>query len=131
MNDCNNSNMAISGETNATFTATENGDYAVIVTEGDCADTSDCVNIRGVGINENSDLGVSIYPNPNNGEFTISTTENNVTVNIYSVDGKIVLSNLKLNNENQIINLDGVESGIYFVTITNEVNQKTIRLIIE
>ena len=32
--DCDNGNQPIAGETNQTFTATENGNYAVIITEG-------------------------------------------------------------------------------------------------
>ncbi|MEL7424819.1 MAG: T9SS type A sorting domain-containing protein [Bacteroidota bacterium] len=34
----------IPGETAATFTATSSGDYAVIITQGPCVDTSECVN---------------------------------------------------------------------------------------
>ncbi len=129
--DCNNSNAAINGETNASYTALVNGDYAVIVIDGDCSDTSDCVNIAGLGINETQDLGVSIYPNPNNGEFTISTTENNVTITVYSADGKVIVNNLQVTEVNQLINLGDIENGIYFVKMANDINQKTIRLIVE
>ena len=43
--DCNNGSMPIMGETSQAFTATMSGDYAVIVTNGPCVDTSACVNI--------------------------------------------------------------------------------------
>ena len=129
--DCNNSNAAISGETNASYTATVNGDYAVIIFEGNCSDTSNCVNINNVGIEELSDLGVSIYPNPNNGEFTLSTTANNLTVTIYSIDGKVIVNKLKVTQTNQSINLGDIETGVYFVKVMNDTNQKTIRLVVE
>jgi len=129
--DCNNNNMPITGETNANYTATVNGDYAVIVTEGSCSDTSNCVAITTVGVNELTDLGVSIYPNPNNGTFTISTTANNVFITVYSVDGKTIINHLPITQTNQTINLEGVESGVYFVNVINNTNQKTIRLVVE
>ncbi len=129
--DCNNNNAPIIGETNNSYTATVNGDYAVVITEGSCSDTSACVNINNVGIEELSDLGVSIYPNPNNGEFTLSTTANNLTVTIYSIDGKVIVNNLKVTQPNQSINLGDIESGVYFVKVMNDTNQKTIRLVVE
>jgi hypothetical protein len=39
-------NLPIPGETSSTYTATANGDYAVVITDGDCSDTSDCVTIN-------------------------------------------------------------------------------------
>ena len=129
--DCNNNNMPISGETSASYTATVNGDYAVIVTEGNCSDTSSCVAITTVGVDELTDLGVSIYPNPNNGTFTISTTSNNVYITVYSVDGKTIINHLPITQTNQTIQLEGVESGVYFVNVVNDTNQKTIRLVVE
>jgi len=130
--DCNNNNVAIAGETNSSYTATANGDYAVIITEGNCSDTSACVTIAGVGIDEVGLLSVvEIYPNPNKGEFTINTTLTNATVSIYGLDGKLILSNIKITQSNQKINLENVENGVYFVTVKNKVNQKTIKLIIQ
>jgi len=128
--DCGN-NQPISGETNSTYTAAVNGDYAVIITEGNCSDTSACVAIASVGIDELSSLGMSIYPNPNNGEFTIATTLKNATVSIYSLDGKLILSNIKITQSNPAINLENFEDGVYFVTIKNETNQKTVRVVIK
>ncbi|WP_341907938.1 hypothetical protein, partial [Fluviicola taffensis] len=55
------SGQAIAGETNATFTATANGSYAVIVSNGTCSDTSDCVVISHVGLDENKNsFGVTL-----------------------------------------------------------------------
>jgi Fe-S-cluster-containing hydrogenase component 2 len=39
------SNSVIDGETGPTYTPTTSGDYAVIVTQGSCVDTSDCVTL--------------------------------------------------------------------------------------
>ena len=122
----------IAGETNQSFTADANGDYAVIITDGSCSDTSDCVTIAGVGINELNQTGISIFPNPNNGEFYISTSVSDASVTIYAIDGKVVMSNLKLTQaNNQQVNLGDIENGIYIVEVTSNSNKETIRLIIE
>ncbi|MEO8588121.1 MAG: LamG domain-containing protein, partial [Flavobacteriales bacterium] len=49
--DCNN-NAPIPGATGQYYMATANGDYAVIVTQSGCADTSLCHNITGIGMAE-------------------------------------------------------------------------------
>jgi len=63
-------NTPIQGETNSIYTAVQNGDYAVIVTVGNCSDTSACQNVSGIGLNSNS-IDVTIYPNPSNGTVTV------------------------------------------------------------
>ena len=66
-------NSSISGETNQTFTPSANGDYAVIVTEGTCVDTSACVTVSTIGIEPISVVKMTIYPNPSlDGYFTVS-----------------------------------------------------------
>ena len=90
-----------------------------------------CATIAGVGINEANVSSVSIYPNPTNGEFYISSIANAVSVTVYSVDGKVIINNLKVINSNQLINLGNVENGVYFVEVSNETSKETIRLIVK
>jgi hypothetical protein len=124
-------NSPIAGETNQSFTADANGDYAVILSDGPCSDTSACATIAGVGIDEVNASNVSIYPNPTNGEFYVSTIANAVSVTVYSVDGKVIINNLKVNDSNESINLGNVENGVYFVEVTSDSNKETIRLIVK
>jgi hypothetical protein len=69
--DCS-TNDPIAGETNQSYTPTVTGDYAVIVIDSLCSDTSACVLVDFTGITElNSDL-ISIFPNPTTtGVFTV------------------------------------------------------------
>lgn len=91
--DCNNNFSQLNGETNQTFTATQNGSYAVVVTENGCTDTSACIVIGGVGIVENA-LGenLTLYPNPTTGELTIELgdTYEGVTVKQINLLGQVV-----------------------------------------
>ena len=78
---------------------------------------------------KNSIVNFNIYPNPNNGTFTIDTeTELNVT--IVDVLGKTVYSSKLTNGKNQI-NLTNLVNGIYIVKAENNGKINTIRLIKE
>ena len=129
--DCDNGNAIITGETSVSFTATSNGNYAVEITTGSCIDTSVCVNIATVGINEAANnLGLSIYPNPNKGIFTLNIKAKNVVVEIMNTQGQIVLTKNNVNT-NQQIDLSNNAKGIYFVTVTSNQAVTTQKVIVQ
>ena len=66
LNDC----PPINGETNQSFIATNNGNYAVAVTQNGCTDTSSCELVINVGINEISS-NINVHPNPTNDLITL------------------------------------------------------------
>src|SRR5690606_16624141 len=60
----------ISGETSSSFTASNNGDYSLIITKNNCVDTTACINVTTVGLNEHKNSSVlEIYPNPSKGSI--------------------------------------------------------------
>jgi hypothetical protein len=72
--DCQNGNAPIPGATAQQFTATANGQYAVIVTLGGCSDTSLCVNVVNVGVYEITEQITAAGPNPFTNQLVINTT---------------------------------------------------------
>ncbi len=72
----------------------------------------DCSNI-----NELSNGNLDIYPNPNNGLFTISNSEDIVEVTITDVHGKIVQSINEINLNKIDVDLTNLERGMYMVNI--------------
>jgi len=76
-----------------------------------------------VGIDDNTATDVSIYPNPNNGQFYINGIEH-ATVDIYSIGGKIVAEQVSTNG---IINIEDLSNGIYFIKINTETGIVTKR----
>lgn len=54
----------LAGETNQVYTATTSGDYAVIVSENGCTDTSACYTVDISGLDEISLHSFNVYPNP-------------------------------------------------------------------
>ncbi len=91
--DCNNNFSAIAGETNASFTAVLNGDYAVEVMENGCIDTSACYSVTTLGIIKNSfGAEFSLYPNPTRGSFSIEfgSAQEVIKLNIMDASGRSI-----------------------------------------
>ena len=124
----------ISGATSSSYTPTQNGDYAVIVTNGTCgSDTTNCTTIAGIGFNENLMQAFTLYPNPTDGNLTIQFIDfkDVVGVQIYSADGKLVTNLNSFSSQSIQLDLSNVKAGLYMVKILdNEFGSRTERLII-
>ncbi|MDA3911609.1 MAG: T9SS type A sorting domain-containing protein [Bacteroidales bacterium] len=129
--DCNDGYAILPDEINQSFTATENGDYAVEITHNDCVDTSLCQSITSVNIIEN-DFGTNLrlYPNPTDGNFSIDMGKKypSLTLVLSEISGKIIRT--LFFNEKQILNMKLNEpAGIYMIMIDSGDEKATIRLI--
>ncbi|HTF05021.1 MAG TPA: T9SS type A sorting domain-containing protein, partial [Bacteroidia bacterium] len=120
----------IAGETNQSYTATVNGSYAVIVTDGICSDTSVCEVILSTGIAGSASVNaVTIFPNPASNEFTVNTG-NFVAEEILVTDvlGKAI-ARIQPSAAQVNVSLENEPSGIYFVRITSAMEQHTVRVV--
>jgi hypothetical protein len=129
--DCDNGNAVISSETNQSYTATANGNYAVIVTENGCTDTSACVNIATVGINdlELESNTCQVFPNPVSSILSVNCDAKIKikTIVIMDVMGGIVKTVTMSNNT---IDVSYLTNGIYFLQVQTDkrlVNKKFIK----
>ncbi len=112
---------AISGATSQTYVVTQSGVYKVTTqSAGACAGISANDTIRNVGItNVGSDL-FTIYPNPNNGRFTIETTQFSGTeLIIYDVLGRVIYQK-QLMTEKESIDLSTAINGTYHLVLKNQ-----------
>jgi hypothetical protein len=128
--DCNNGNSIINGETSQSFTATQNGSFAVKITQNGCTDTSACYTVTTVGILENTfSNDIIVYPNPTDGivKIDLGETLTEFMVSIMDVNGKLVRKTIYKNTKMFELNLN-VQSGIYLLTINWENKKATIRL---
>lgn len=117
--DCGTGNNFISGATSQSFIPTVNGSYAVIVTRNGCTDTSACVNITNLGIDDLNFEDVSVYPNPSNGKITVSF---NKEVNLKSfvirdVTGRMVREEKPQTTSGITFDISSEAQGIYFLNI--------------
>lgn len=131
--DCNNGMNPISGETNNSFVATVNGNYAVQITENGCIDTSACSAITTVGLLENEFFNnLTIHPNPNKGEFKIQFDEmqTQLSVRLFTISGQVIDSKKFKNIQNIPFEINH-PSGVYFLEVTNGNNFKSTFKIIK
>jgi hypothetical protein len=111
---------AIEGATQQSFTPEESGDYAVIITDGPCSAVSDCYTVSFVGIQSDIRNGITLFPNPTNGVFTVecngSGKENTITVS--DIRGEIILQTT-ISANSTIIDLSNCDAGIYILKFNN------------
>jgi hypothetical protein len=81
-----------------------------------------------LGVNQNTKMGLIVYPNPvNNGLLNIQTTNNSVKdVVVYDLLGKQVLSTSTPNS----VNVSSLKSGFYTMKITEEDNTGIMKIVI-
>ncbi|MFN4082609.1 MAG: T9SS type A sorting domain-containing protein [Bacteroidia bacterium] len=106
----------IAGETSRIFNPQTAGTYAVIIYNGSCNDTSECVVFTPTSIKDNvNNMHFEIWPNPNNGIVKIKSSFNDREIIITDILGRLKISkNLKPDEIYEIV----LEKGIYLVTDT-------------
>lgn len=117
----------ISNETNSSFTPSENGSYAVIVTQLACTDTSQCISVTGIGM-EQHDLFAqfSVSPNPAVNNVTLRYSliaDAELTIGVLDVSGRLIQS--VVSNKSVLAGVQNTEtvsvaelpSGFYFIGI--------------
>ncbi|MEW6469731.1 MAG: SBBP repeat-containing protein [Bacteroidota bacterium] len=129
--DCNNNYAPVSGQINQLFTPSSSGNYAVIVTQNNCTDTSSCHSISLADVYENhfSLLG-QLFPNPSDANFTIILNGqfDFVRISITNSMGQLVLEKT-YQHANQIQECIHAPSGLYFIELVAGGNVVRTRLV--
>ncbi|MGB1039555.1 MAG: T9SS type A sorting domain-containing protein [Flavobacteriales bacterium] len=130
--DCNNGYSPIMGETSNSFVPLSNGKYAVEIIKSSCSDTSQCVDINSVGIDINNLEGYKCYPNPNSGNFIIELNSmiDELSVSIYSVNGKLVQENVFYKSNKINVNTE-LTSGVYFVLLNDGKSKQRVKIVVQ
>ncbi len=117
----------ITGETSQIFTPATAGNYAVIVNDGFCIDTSNCVAFNFVGLQENLEKLVQIFPNPVNDQLNIVLTQSEaqVLVRLFNLQGQLLLEANYQNQKEFSLSTDRLVAGQYLLEIQWE--EKRVR----
>lgn len=73
----------------------------------------------------------NISPNPSKGIFSISSSIEIKSIEVYNVLGKIIISKQKINSSNYNLDLRTKKSGIYFIKIKSNNYEQTLKIIKE
>lgn len=120
---------------------TSAGNWTLTVTDNSATNTGTLVSwgldfgcTLATSVYEIADL--SIYPNPNRGNFTIqfdNAASSNINVDVFDMRGRKIFQNSfpTESNFNQNIQLNNAESGVYLVSITDGSRKVVKRIVIE
>ena len=115
-------NDIIDGATAQSYSVTETGSYAVVITKNDCVDTSGVYNIQIVtGLTDVSFRSdIAVYPNPTKGNFTLDmgTEYETLSLRLYNITGKLVSINEYKACREIEYQIDGAK-GIYFLRVSS------------
>lgn len=119
---------AVVGATNQQFAPAENGDYAVIVTQNGCSDTSECLSVSRLSILEHEQTLLVVYPNPATSMITIENPQG-IASNYVVIDAQGRQVNAgKLQGETTSIDVVHIANGMYTITFEKN-NLKDIKFI--
>ncbi|MCC7029866.1 MAG: T9SS type A sorting domain-containing protein [Chitinophagaceae bacterium] len=114
----------MAGETNQQFTATANGEYALSISQNGCSDTSACIPVIGIGLNDRElTNSVILFPNPVTDNLHIKynlTTNKNATVQLIDMLGRLLTEiSLHVNANLVIFPTNGLQPGVYTYKFLN------------
>ena len=116
-------NTPITGAVEQSFTATENGVYALEISKEGCAIVSECITVNILNLSNKEKLAqqIKLFPNPNKGSFTIeNNTQKTLDITIVDALGKKV-HNQNISTPQENISLD-LPTGVYMANFIQEGN---------
>jgi PKD repeat protein len=115
------------------------GEYTVTMkalvrqTGCECSKTKKIIMNR-AAVKDLQEVGVAVYPNPTAGDIKVATSETfgaNITVNVMSIEGKMVSSRTVANEGVMSLNTDGLSNGVYLVQVTSGSKQVTKKITVQ
>jgi len=119
--DCDNADQPIDGATNMSYTSdATTGNYAVVVTDGDCSDTSLCILVDQSGIEESEINQVSIYPNPTSTFINIEWEGEINYIEVTDTKGKVLTKVEHFSGQVYQLQVRDFANGVYFIHVESD-----------
>ncbi len=108
----------VPGATRQSFEPEQTGKYAVIITQDNCSDTSDCYEVKkqvGIGSFGKRNDNIKVYPNPANSYINIEGASN-LQLAVLSIEGKVLIQEKNVTT----LNLESLSPGLYILRIQDQ-----------
>jgi hypothetical protein len=122
--DCNNQYSELQDQEEAIYEVESNGSYAVVVTQGSCMDTSDCITLEMVDLSINDLVTIGLYPNPTTGEINLNGFDQLKGLKKIEIKNNLGITLKELEVDELKIDLSDFSNGLYYFEAL--VNEKTI-----
>lgn len=121
----------IPNATNATFSPSSTGSYAVEITQNGCVDTSECYQLVIVGEEFAKTISFDVYPNPSTGIFLIQFEKNStdLRIEISNILAEVLLEKAVSGTGKINIEIPRVP-GIYFLSVYSDERRHEIKRLI-
>lgn len=108
----------IPGATGQQFTPSESGNYAVVVSNGACDATSECLTytVNTAGVEDLNITNVNVYPNPVENMLTVKAEKTINQIAIQTASGQVVHESGSV----AVVDMSFLPPGVYFATIRFE-----------
>ncbi|MBL7773360.1 MAG: T9SS type A sorting domain-containing protein [Chitinophagaceae bacterium] len=117
---------AIGGATSSTYTPTTNGDYALVVTVGNCSDTSSCFSyFATTNSSIASEQSLQIFPNPATNEVQLLNFSHEQLQQLRITNSQA--QPMKVIRNGNRLQVNHWKAGVYFL----HVNSTVLKLVIE
>lgn len=84
-----------------------------------------------LGVEDFSLNASSVYPNPSNGTFTISSKTNLTEINVYSQTGALVKTiKVEDSSEKAEVVINGLQAGVYLIELKNDAEKSWKKVIV-
>ncbi|MCT4663596.1 MAG: T9SS type A sorting domain-containing protein, partial [Flavobacteriales bacterium] len=129
-------NQPISGAVGNSFAPTVDGDYYLIVESAyGCTHQSECVEFRGISVEEYLFANITMYPNPTTGKIYMTFSQEFDyqilnKVRVMNSLGQAIFESSEITS-NKEINLSDFQNGIYFVEFSSVYGNKIQKKIIK
>ncbi|MEX1190712.1 MAG: T9SS type A sorting domain-containing protein, partial [Brumimicrobium sp.] len=127
--DCNNNFEPVPGETDQSFTHSQSGSFAVIVSNNGCADTSDCIVVDDLSVSSNKiNPSITLVPNPTNSITKIVTDAQINKVQVVDFSGKII--EVPQSETKTELDFTNLSRGTYFINIETSYGSYVERVVV-
>ncbi len=122
--------QTIVGATNQSYQPNSNGSFAVIISNGNCIDTSACISYLVSSILNEKETNLYIKPNPTKDKISIflAELEDEILIEVFNLEGRMV-QNEKLHFVKEVkINLDHYSNGLYLIKLKTNKWQQILKV---